>query len=108
MKISPVISPYVRSGLLHRPTLSYFPVHVAAQFGGDGAQLRLKAVARAAAWQPKDEFDSLFFHRPVLGDDAAAMRPQYLAIGSGAVQGAPLWQAFDPDAERGPGIEEIN
>src|SRR6185312_7903388 len=64
-------------------TLSDFPIHIAAQFRGDGAQFRLKAVARAAAWQPKDEFDPLLLDRPVLGDDAAAMRLQYLAIGPG-------------------------
>jgi|SRR5580692_3773367 hypothetical protein len=53
--------------------LADFPVHFAAQIGGDAAQLQVQPVAGAAAGQTEDKFNPRLFQRMMLSNDAAAM-----------------------------------
>ena len=53
--------------------LGDFPIHVAAQIGGNTAQLHVQPVAGAAAGQTEDKFNPRLFQRMMLSNDAAAM-----------------------------------
>ena len=53
--------------------LGDFPIHVAAQIGGNTAQLHVQPVAGAAAGQTEDKFNPRLFQRVMLSNDAAAM-----------------------------------
>src|ERR1700730_265261 len=53
--------------------LADFPIHFAAQIGGNAAQLHVQPVAGAAAGQAEDKFNPRLFQRMMLSDDAAAM-----------------------------------
>jgi hypothetical protein len=53
--------------------LGDFPIHFAAQIGGNTAQLHVQPVAGAAAGQTEDKFNPRLFQRMMLSNDAAAM-----------------------------------
>src|SRR6267378_1417987 len=85
-----------------------FPIHFAAQIGGNAAQLHVQPVAGAAAGQAEDKFNPRLFQRMMLSDDAAAMPLQNAAIDLGAPVGAIPRYAFHPDAVGRSGVEDID
>src|SRR5205823_10724194 len=88
--------------------LGDFPKHVAAQIGGNTAQLHVQPVAGAAAGQTEDKFNPRLFQRMMLSNDAAAMPLQNAAIDLGAPVGAIPRYAFHPDAVGRSGVEDIH
>src|SRR2546429_8967184 len=74
--------------------LGDFPIHVAAQIGGNTAQLHVQPVAGAAAGETKEKINPRLFQRMMLSNDAAAMPPLNAAIKLGGTVGAILCYAF--------------
>src|SRR2546429_8021595 len=81
--------------------LGDFPIHVAAQIGGNTAQLHVQPVAGAAAGQTEEKINPRLFQRMMLSNDAAGKPLPKAAIDLGAPIGAILLYAFPPDAGGG-------
>src|SRR2546423_10501009 len=86
--------------------LGDFPIHVAAQIGGNTAQLHVQPVAGAAAGRKEEQFNPRLFLRMMLSNDAGALPLPKSALDPGAPIHATLRYAFHPESLRPSGVED--
>src|SRR2546430_14932643 len=80
--------------------LGDFPIHVAAQIGGNTAQLHVQPVAGAAAGQTKDKFNPRPFPRSKPSNDAAGSPRYNGALDHRATLCPILLRACHPEPDR--------